>query len=77
MKLMILLNQKKRYFGYGYQTWISPIQRSEIFLWQGAYGQKVIFDPRQNKIMILFRNKEEENILKDFFMSFHKWRGFN
>jgi len=27
--------------------------------------------------MILFRNKEEENILKDFFMSFHKWRGFN
>ena len=76
-RLLVTDNQKKRYFGYGYQTWISPVQRSEIFLWQGAYGQKVIFDPRQNKIMILFRNKEEENILKDFFMSFHKWRGFN
>jgi CubicO group peptidase (beta-lactamase class C family) len=38
-------------FGYGYQTWIVPIERRMFLLW-GVRGQRIIVDPRSKLIIV-------------------------
>ena len=49
----------KGYFGddYGYQTWVYSRQPSSRFTWRGAYGQIISFDPINERVLIIFRNR--------------------
>lgn len=49
----------KGYFGddYGYQTWVYSRQSSSRFTWRGAYGQIISFDPMNERVLIIFRNR--------------------
>jgi len=38
-------------FGYGYQTWIVPVERRMFLLW-GVRGQRIMVDPRSKLIMV-------------------------
>lgn len=64
---------KKRFYGYGYQTWIHPKQESQIYLWLGAYGQRVIVDPVNEKILVLFRNNDDKATTDQISKLFWRW----
>ena len=64
---------KKRFYGYGYQTWIHPKQESQIYLWLGAYGQRVIVDPINEKILVLFRNNDDKATTDQISKLFWRW----
>ena len=38
-------------FGYGYQTWIVPVERRMFLLW-GVRGQRLIVDPRSELVIV-------------------------
>jgi CubicO group peptidase (beta-lactamase class C family) len=38
-------------FGYGYQTWIVPVERRMFLLW-GIRGQRIIVDPRSRLVIV-------------------------
>jgi CubicO group peptidase (beta-lactamase class C family) len=38
-------------FGYGYQTWIVPVERRMFLLW-GVRGQRIIVDPRSKLVIV-------------------------
>jgi len=38
-------------FGYGYQTWIVPVERRMFMLW-GVRGQRIFVDPRSKLVMV-------------------------
>ena len=48
-------------YDYGYQTWIH--QRGPVFIWMGAYGQKAFVDKTNEKVLILFRNSEDNEFV--------------
>ncbi len=39
------------FFGYGYQTWILPVERRMFLLW-GVRGQRIYVDPRSKLVMV-------------------------
>ena len=50
------------FYHYGYQTWIDPRQQTGIYVWLGAYGQKVMIDPKNEKILVLFRHQHDVKV---------------
>ena len=38
-------------FGYGYQTWILPVECRMFILW-GVRGQRIFVDPRSKLVMV-------------------------
>ncbi len=64
---------KPRYYGYGYQTWVHPRAESQIYLWLGAYGQRIIIDPIHEKVLILFRHSEHGKTTELISKLFWQW----
>ena len=63
------------YNRYGYQTWIHPREQTGIYLWLGAYGQKVMIDPKNEKILILFRNQHDVKVNQQLGKLYCAWVG--
>lgn len=61
------------FYQYGYQTWIHPGPKAQIYVWLGAFGQKVYVDPKSEKILILFRNKHDFEFNKKSGQFFCSW----
>ena len=72
-KIQIHDQNKKRFYGYGYQTWIHPKQESQIYLWLGTYGQRVIIDPVNEKVLVLFRNEDDKSTTDQISKLFWRW----
>ncbi|MBU3588751.1 serine hydrolase [Polynucleobacter sp. 80A-SIGWE] len=61
------------YYHYGYQTWIDPREQTGIYVWLGAYGQKVMIDPRNKKILILFRHQHDAHVNQQLSRLYRAW----
>lgn len=61
------------FYNYGYQTWIDPREQTKIYAWLGAFGQKVIVDPINEKILILFRNKHDMSVNQQLSKLYCTW----
>jgi CubicO group peptidase (beta-lactamase class C family) len=63
---------KHKNLNYGYQIWVQqPQLENKIYMWLGAYGQRVMIDPKNEKILILFRNKNDystSELISKFFL---------
>jgi len=63
---------KHKNLNYGYQIWDWQTQlENKIYMWLGAYGQRVMVDPKNEKILILFRNKNDHStseLISKFFL---------
>jgi CubicO group peptidase (beta-lactamase class C family) len=61
------------FYHYGYQTWIDPREQTGIYVWLGAYGQKVMIDPKNERILILFRHANDMKVNQQFGRLYCNW----
>ena len=58
----IPVGSASKYNGYGYQVWTDSRPGSEVYLWLGNFGQKIWVDPKNERILVIFRNEHNEHV---------------
>ena len=64
---------KQRFWDYGYQTWVTTKHGTPTYSWQGAYGQHTLISPKNERILIIFRYKGQEQTYRAIGGVFAQW----
>ena len=64
---------KQRFWDYGYQTWVTSKHGMPTYSWQGAYGQHTLVSPKNERILIIFRYKGQEQTYRAIGGVFSRW----
>lgn len=62
-----------KFFGYGYSVWTHPKIKGG-YAWFGMYGQKVIVDPKNELVLIVFRTRQDQEFNRRMGDVWVKWR---
>ena len=64
---------KQRFWDYGYQTWVTSKHGMPTYSWQGAHGQHTLVSPKNERILIIFRYKGQEQTYRTIGGVFSRW----
>lgn len=61
------------FYHYGYQTWIDPREQTGVYVWLGAFGQRVMVDPKNERILVLFRHANDMKVNQQLGRFYCNW----